>query len=205
VLALDAMGVIYQAIDDVDELLVPFLSKHIEVNHSHMESLYHQCSLGMFSSSFFWQQLGLSPDVEDDYLSNHQLVSGVKEFIMWARNHFDSVWCLSNDVSEWSIKLREMFELKSLFDGTVISGDVNARKPSPEIYEALCNASNSRPEDIFFIDDRPENVLAAIECGMKSIVFGKQPNPVEGLPHVNDYAELKNMIQESAEQVAEVD
>lgn len=196
VLALDAMGVIYQARDDVAELLVPFLSKLGKVNVSDIEKLYHQCSLGKFSSSFFWQQLGLSHDVEDEYLSNHQLVSGVKEFIVTVRSHFDSVWCLSNDVSEWSIKLREMFELKSLFDGTIISGDVKIRKPSHEIYKALCDASNSRPEDILFIDDRPENVVAAIDCGMKSILFGEQPKPLEGLSHVNDYAELKNMIKE---------
>jgi len=198
VLALDAMGVIYQARDDVAELLVPFLSKLGKVNLSHMEKLYHQCSLGKFSSSFFWQQLGLSPDVEDEYLSNHQLVSGVKEFIVTVRSHFDSVWCLSNDVSEWSIKLREMFELKSLFDGTIISGDVKIRKPSHEIYKSLCDASNSRPEEILFIDDRPENVVAAIDCGMKSILFGEHPKPLEGLPHVNDFAELKNMIKEVA-------
>jgi FMN phosphatase YigB (HAD superfamily) len=196
VLALDGMGVLYQAKDDVAELLVPFISKYNEVNISHMENIYYQCSLGKFSSSFFWEQIGLSPDLEDEYLSNHKLVSGVKEFIVMARNHFESIWCLSNDVSEWSIKLREMFELKSLFDGTVISGDVKMRKPSPQIYQALCDASNSRAEDILFVDDRSENVLAAIKCGMSSILFGEQPKPIQGLTHAKDYTELKHMIQE---------
>jgi FMN phosphatase YigB (HAD superfamily) len=198
VLALDGMGVLYQAKDDVAELLVPFISKYNEVNISHMENIYYQCSLGKFSSSFFWEQIGLSPDLEDEYLSNHKLVSGVKEFIVMARNHFESIWCLSNDVSEWSIKLREMFELKSLFDGTVISGDVKMRKPSPQIYQALCDASNSRAEDILFVDDRSENVLAAIKCGMSSILFGEQPKPIQGLTHAKDYTELTHWIHELA-------
>ena len=82
VLALDAMGVIYQARDDVEELLIPFVSKHKSANQQHLQYLYHQCSLGKISSSFFWKQIGLSPELEDEYLSNHQLVNGVKEYLV---------------------------------------------------------------------------------------------------------------------------
>ena len=53
VLALDGMGVIYQARDDVAELLVPFISKLGKVDISHMEKVYYQCSLGKFNSSIF--------------------------------------------------------------------------------------------------------------------------------------------------------
>ncbi|RKZ68469.1 MAG: hypothetical protein DRQ48_08695 [Gammaproteobacteria bacterium] len=193
VLALDAMGVTYKAGDDVAELLVPFVTKRSEVSVSRIEELYHQCSLGEFSSSVFWERLELSTSIEDEYLANHRLVNGVKEFIADARANFDSIWCLSNDISEWSIKLRQMFALESIFDGFVISGDIKSRKPSPESYKALFAASNANPEDILFIDDRPKNVLAAINHGMKSILFGKQSEPTNGLEHAHSYSNLRNM------------
>jgi FMN phosphatase YigB (HAD superfamily) len=194
VLALDAMGVIYQSGDDVVELLVPYIRKHREESAERIKSLYHQCSLGAFASSVFWEQLGLSPETEDDYLSNHCLVSGTKEFIADARESFDRIWCLSNDVSEWSITLRRTFDLETLFDGFVISGDVKTRKPSPEMYEAFCVISKSKPEEILLIDDRPGNVFAAKSCGMESLLFGEQSEPIQGLPHARDYSELRSMI-----------
>lgn len=188
------MGVIYEAGDDVADLLIPFVSQRSKTSASHIVELYHRCSLGEFSSSVFWERLDLSPRIEDEYLANHQLVSGVKGFIAEARDHFDSIWCLSNDISEWSIKLRQMFVLESLFDGFVISGDIKSRKPSPEIYEALFAASNAKPEDIMFIDDRLENVFAAINQGMESILFGEQPEPTNGLAHAHSYSKLRSMI-----------
>ncbi len=200
ILALDAMGVIYKAGDDVADLLIPFVSKRSEVGISKIEELYHQCSLGEFSSTVFWNRLGLSPSIEDEYLANYQLVSGVKEFITEARVSFDSIWCLSNDISEWSIKLRQMFELEPLFDGFIISGDIKSRKPSPAIYEALFSATSASPEDILFIDDRPKNIHAAINQGMESILFGKQSEPNNGIAHASSYSKLKGMLLGAAQQ-----
>lgn len=197
VLALDAMGVIYKAGDDVAELLVPFVQQHSDVAEVKIKKLYNQCSLGVFSSSVFWTQLGLSPNVEDEYLSQHLLVPGVRKFIVEARRSFDAVWCLSNDVSEWSIKLRDMFALVELFDGFVISGDVNIRKPSLEIYKVFCERTCSRPEEVLFIDDRPNNVAAAIDSGMKSILFGEQSDPIQNLRCAKDYSALETMVLKS--------
>lgn len=200
VLVLDAMGVIYQSGDDVADLLIPYICKRTEEHGSRIKELYHQCSLGLFSSAVFWEQLGLSANVEDDYLSQHQLVSGVKGFLVDARESFDSIWCLSNDVSEWSVKLREKFSLECLFDGFVISGDVKSRKPSPEIYQVLCARSCSSPDEIVFIDDRPGNVVAAIDNGIDSILFGKQAKLFLGLACAHDYLELGSLLLSSHEE-----
>jgi FMN phosphatase YigB (HAD superfamily) len=154
-------------------LLIPFIRKRSAASAGLIEELYQRCSLGEFPSAVFWEKVGLPPTVEDEHLGSHSLVNGVKEFVAEAKGHFDSVCCLSNDVSEWSAKLRQRFALDDVFDGFVISGDVHSRKPSPEIYKALLAASNSHPHDVLFIDDRPKNVLAAIDQGIGSILFGR--------------------------------
>ena len=58
-----------------------------------------------------------------------------------------------------------------LFDGTLISCDIGHIKPEPEIYQALCDKFDLKPEECFFIDDAPVNVEGAIRCGMEGAVF----------------------------------
>ena len=193
-LALDAMGVIYRARDDVAELLIPFIRNRIAVSDGRVLELYLQCCKGDFSSAVFWRRIGLSPAVEDDYLGGHSLVHGVKEFVTQARTYFDAVWCLSNDISEWSKKLRKKFALENLFDGFIISGDVKSMKPSPEIYQALLAAAHANPGDVVFIDDRRKNVRAALDLGMDSFLFGKHATSVEGFRCAENYAELKALL-----------
>lgn len=194
VLILDAMGVIYQAGDDVAELLVPFICDRTNICPAVIEELYHKCSLGEFSSSSFWQKVGLDISVEDEYLNGHKLIDGVKEFIGEAKEYFDSIWCLSNDVSEWSIKLRQKHNLEPLFDGFVISGNVHSRKPAKEIYEALFSLSGAKPNEVIFIDDRPQNVITAMDLNMESILFGSQQGVVGDLRLASDFSELKSML-----------
>ncbi len=194
VLALDAMGVVFQEAHVVGQLLTPFLRTYCDVDAERVMELYLQGIVGKFTSDVFWQKLGLSPDVEDEYLRRYELGDNAKEFLQEARKHVDAIWLLSNDLSEWSLKLRQMFNLDDLFDGFVISGNVHHRKPSPEIYAALLNACGADPEEILFVDDRPRNVLAAIDTGMDAILFGDQAEPTKDLRLARDFPELKTLI-----------
>jgi hypothetical protein len=55
VLAIDAMGVLYEAADDVGELLVPYLrGLGCRLPPDEIERLYTRCSLGELSSTGFW-------------------------------------------------------------------------------------------------------------------------------------------------------
>lgn len=75
---LDAMGVMYRARDDVAELLVPFVQRHRpSIPASEVTARYTEASLGRMDADAFWRSLGLSPGVEDDYLSAHRLTDGV--------------------------------------------------------------------------------------------------------------------------------
>lgn len=56
-------------------------------------------------------------------------------------------------------------------DGAILSYQVQLIKPSPEIYQLLCSRYGLKPEECVFIDDMPVNVEAAMNQGMKGIVF----------------------------------
>ena len=169
---LDAMGVMFAAADDVEELLIPFVAAYGGVADAHrIRSAYLDASLGAIGADEFWTLVGLSPAIEDDYLSRHSLAPGVMQFLRSATDAGVPVWCLSNDVARWSAKLRASFGLDELLSGAVISSDVRSRKPDAAIYRRLLDRCGEAPADILFVDDRKKNVLAARALGMTSIEF----------------------------------
>jgi FMN phosphatase YigB (HAD superfamily) len=64
----------------------------------------------------------------------------------------------TNDIAVEHI--RRSFPFFSDFDGYILSYEIGAMKPTAKIYEALEKMSGKRGADIFYIDDRLENVEA---------------------------------------------
>jgi len=171
-LVLDAMGVLYTAYDDVKELLHPFIVEKGGLNDlNRINNIYIEASLGRMTSADFWKTVGLDPMMEDEYLSRHAITGGLIEFLGDMRLLGIKVWCLSNDVSEWSSKLRWKFKLEDYFQGFIISGDVSLRKPDPAIYKLLTNRLQCRPGDITFVDDSTRNLDAAMDLGIGTVLF----------------------------------
>jgi hypothetical protein len=106
-IVLDAMGVLFQAADDVGELLIPFISENGgETDGEIIQSAYMNASLGNISADEFWINVKLNPDYDDRYLSSHELTPGALKLLIAAREKNISAWCLSNDVGRWSEILR---------------------------------------------------------------------------------------------------
>ena len=191
VLVLDAMGVIYRSADDVTELLVPFVRQHGGSRDAkYITREYRSSSLGRMSSAELWQNLGVSPTLEDEYLASHSLSPGFREFLQTVLPHVDSLWCLSNDVSIWSQKLSERNELVAHFAGFVISGDVGIRKPDPGIYNVLLSRVGRPAHECIFVDDRVANLDAAQLLGFQTVLFGSgQLNA--GHRQVSSFSELR--------------
>lgn len=57
------------------------------------------------------------------------------------------------------------------FDGKLISADVHAVKPQPEIYKMCLEKFGLKAEESFFIDDVNANVEGALHCGLSGAVF----------------------------------
>src|SRR5262249_36091059 len=146
-LVLDAMGVIYSVGDDVTELLCPFVAeKGGSCDVERIHALYQTASLGEISAKEFWQAVSVPPELEDQYLARHRLTDGLLNLLQTLRLHEYPIWCLSNDVSEWSLKLRQRFGLSQFIRGFLISGDVGVRKPDKRIFERLLQEIGTKAE-----------------------------------------------------------
>src|SRR5512136_2045056 len=166
------MGVIYSVGNDDRDLLCPFVAEKGGTSDvSKIEMFYRSASLGNMSSAQFWEAVGLDPGLEDEYLQRYQLTDGLNDFLEVVNSQGYEVWCLSNDISEWSKKLRTRFGLNKYVRGFVISGDVGARKPEQTIFDHLINQLTVSPSEAVFVDDQQKNLDVAAALGFSTILF----------------------------------
>jgi len=180
-LILDAMGVIYKNCDDVEDLLIPFIRANgSNIAKEKINDYYKKASLGKFSSKLFWEYVGLNPKIENEYITNFLLTKGIVKFLKKAVKKFEKIICLSNDVSEWSIKLRKYFNLSRYIEEWYISGDLKCRKPSIDIYyKLLSGLKEIKPNEITFIDDKEDNLIPAKDIGFNVVLFRGNYNELE--------------------------
>jgi HAD superfamily hydrolase (TIGR01509 family) len=67
--------------------------------------------------------------------------------------------------------VRERYPMLRHFDEFVLSYEVRAMKPSPEIYREAIARASCRPEECFFTDDIPQYVEAARREGIDAVRF----------------------------------
>ncbi len=85
---------------------------------------------------------------------------------------------LSNYPAEHIRFLYRQFPFMRHFETVVLSGLLRCSKPDPAIYRYVRARIGGRP--CLFVDDRPENVSAAVRAGMHAMVF-ERPHGVEQL------------------------
>lgn len=81
------------------------------------------------------------------------------------------VYFLSNYSSFSKRNCPECLDFIPFMDGGVFSCDCQHVKPDPYIYSEICKKYHLDPNESVFLDDKPENIEAAIKLGMAGIVF----------------------------------
>ena len=71
----------------------------------------------------------------------------------------------------WDYVCNQYAMFPDLFDTIVLSYEVRAVKPERTIYECAAKMAGCDAEDIFFVDDRPENVAGALSAGFTAVQF----------------------------------
>lgn len=75
------------------------------------------------------------------------------------------IYLLSNAAGDFYENKKDIPAL-SLFDGYLISADYKLLKPEKEIYQALFERFDLKPEECYFIDDVQKNIDGAKAAGM---------------------------------------
>jgi putative hydrolase of the HAD superfamily len=77
--------------------------------------------------------------------------------------------------------VRKNYRILDYFDHHVLSYEVGALKPHRKIFEHAIEISGYPAEDLFFTDDREENITAASELGMHAHLFRSQSQLIGAL------------------------
>jgi len=132
-------------------------------------------------------RLGYNMDASDEIV-NGATLAFADEFMHYVRLDEDAPYVLQKlhekyklgVVSNFAIpeccwKLLEKFGLKAFLDTVIISGEVNRRKPSPEIFEKALKALNVTASRAVFIGDMPSlDVEGPKNVGMKTVLIRRK-------------------------------
>ncbi len=76
----------------------------------------------------------------------------------------------TND-AHWRYAAERFSYLSTMFHVRAMSYDLHAMKPDPRIYLEAARLAGAPPSEIFYTDDRPENVEGAIAAGFDAVLF----------------------------------
>jgi 2-haloacid dehalogenase len=98
-------------------------------------------------------------------------IEGSVAILAELRERGTPLYALTNFSAETYPPAYARFEFLRWFRGVIVSGQVKALKPNPEIYRALIDTHAIDPQRAIFIDDVPANAAAAAAHGIHGIHF----------------------------------
>jgi len=163
----DKLGVSIEKIRDgmTRELLVEYEEGHLTTNQFYEQLLINYgCGQAMDIETFKTYWLDTLFPCEESI-----------EFLQRANKDL-FVWLLSNTNDFHYELLKRDFPFMKWVNGGTFSFMVGGMKPEPLIYETAIRKSGFRPEEILFIDDLEDNVLAAQDIGINIIHYFDYPS-----------------------------
>jgi len=144
------------------------------------DGLEHAYERGEISTEQFYQRLceslGARPDKAALLHAASDMFAINAPVVPLVTGLFSAGWrpgVLSNTCeAHWNLVTDGRFRMMNdLFGVTALSFRIGAMKPEPVIFTAAAELAGAPPEDIFFVDDRAENVAAAREAGFDAVLF----------------------------------
>ena len=150
------------------------------LKESFPESIHNEYEKGQISNNewFFKYKKsfpGLLDLTEKDFWKAWNLLLGKEknttDLVKLLKPYY-SIWLLSNtNPKHIQDEIENKYEFPSLIDGAVYSFEVGKRKPSYDIYQIAIEMAGVKLHEALFIDDLPENIIAAKDIGITSLLF----------------------------------
>ena len=190
-------GVLFQPADPAGELLIPFVRQSgSTATPAEIREAYRLATLGRLTLDQLWEACGLAGEptwTHGPYTGQMTVSTGAADFVRSLLRRGIAVACVTNDVSEWSWRLRAWTGFEAVTPW-VISSDIGIRKPDPGVFEMLRRVSEVPFANCLVIDSDRRTLDAARSLGMSTALFGTQSpgQPVADTAHpaVGDFTAL---------------
>jgi len=104
-----------------------------------------------------------------EFAKTTEVYADVLDRIGDLKNRRFQIAILSN-TNEAHSKIMRQNKIFDQFDHVFLSHDMGVRKPAPEVFQHALKGLNAKPSETLFIDDSLENINAAKEIGMHTIL-----------------------------------
>ena len=122
--------------------------------------------------------------IESEWWSYVQIDGEVVKIISNLKTKYP-VALLTNSPAQFVREILKRNQLTLLFDPIVVSSEEGIAKPDLAIYRQILNRISVPPEHAIMIDDNPVNVNAAINVGMKGLLFSSSTQLKNALADLN--------------------
>ncbi len=95
--------------------------------------------------------------------------------------------CSNTTQAHWDYCTQRYRALSSTFSVHALSFRLKAMKPDAAFYAAAAKLAGVAPKQIFFVDDRPENVAGAIAAGWDAVLY-------ESVSQLNDELRRRGIL-----------
>ena len=168
-------GVLFQPADPVGELLVPFVRQAgATASPAEIRESYRLATLGRLTPEQLWESCGLTGTptwTHGPYTGRMSVSAGAADFVRALLRRRIAVACVTNDVSDWSWRLRAWTGFEAI-SPWVVSSDIGICKPDPGVFEMLRRVSEVPFANCLVIDNDPRALDAARSLGMSTCLFG---------------------------------
>ncbi|MCE2531396.1 MAG: hypothetical protein J4F44_02785 [Acidimicrobiia bacterium] len=190
-------GVLFQPADPAGELLVPYLQQAgATASPAAIRESYRLATLGRLTPDELWESCGLTGEptwTHGPYTGQMSVSAGAADFVRSLLRRHIGVACVTNDVSDWSWRLRAWTGFEAL-SPWVVSSDIGIRKPDPGVFEMLRRVAEIPFASCLVIDNDVRTLDAARSLGMSTGLFGVPVDDAAGArgshPAVGDFTDL---------------
>ena len=78
---------------------------------------------------------------------------------------------LTNSPTPFVRDILRTHDIEQLFDCIVVSSEIKAAKPHPDVYRAILQDLSLPPEAVLFVDDNPVNIAGSQRVGIRGVLF----------------------------------
>jgi epoxide hydrolase-like predicted phosphatase len=139
--------------------------------------LLHQFERGELSAKQFYDQVGQACGYKKDLKQFRLDFSNIFEEIQPMVDYFKQLKLNGYQVALFSNTnemakdfIQNKFSFFNNFDAVFLSYKHGLMKPTPALYKRVESALGKSGKDLFFIDDRPENIDTAFKLGWSGII-----------------------------------
>lgn len=145
----------------------------------HSPSLQRQFESGQINAlavyELFCEQIGVRPDMHQLFAAARDIFEMLPESYVLieelaSAGHRLGIMSNTNPI-DWEFVTAEYPWLRRRFQHAVLSYEVRAMKPDPAIYRAAVSRAGVPAGQVFFTDDRQENVEGALAAGLDAVLF----------------------------------